>query len=77
MKLAIADPPYPPHLAERRDRPGGPIRVTERSRARRYYGNGTRPAREQPADYHPDAAEWDRPARHRLLLESLDQPWML
>lgn len=71
MRLAIADPPYPPFLAERRDTPGGPIRVTVRSRARRYYGNGSRPAGERPADYHPEAAEWDRPARHRLLLEQL------
>lgn len=71
MKLAIADPPYPPHFAERRDRPGGPIRITTRSRARRYYGDGTRPAGERPADHHPAAAEWDRPARHRLLLEQL------
>lgn len=71
MKLAIADPPYPPQLAERRDRPGGPIRVTSYSRARRYYGHGTRPSDETPADFHPDAAEWDDPARHRQLLEDL------
>lgn len=71
MRLAIADPPYPPKYAERRDRPGGPIRVTMRSRATRYYGDGTRPSNEQPADHHPDAAEWDDPARHRRLIEDL------
>jgi len=70
-RLAIADPPYPPRVAERRDRPGGPIRVTKRSRARRYYGDGTRPTDEVPADFHPGAGEWDDPARHRLLLLQL------
>lgn len=71
MRLAIADPPYPPQFAERRDRPGGKVRVTMRSRARRYYGDGTRPSDERPADHHPDAGEWDDPRRHRLLLEQL------
>lgn len=71
MRLAIADPPYPPQYAERRDRPGGPIRVTTYSRARRYYGDGTRPSTEQPADFHEAAGEWDDPARHRRLLEDL------
>lgn len=71
MKLAIADPPYPPYFAERREGPHGTLRITERSRARRYYGNGTRPIDERPADFHPNAGEWDRPARHRLLLEQL------
>ncbi|AIY15819.1 hypothetical protein GUY44_07545 [Pimelobacter simplex] len=71
MRLAIADPPYPPRLAERRDRPGGPVRVTSYSRARRYYGDGTRPRKETPADFHPDAGEWDQPERHRQLLEDL------
>lgn len=71
MRLAIADPPYPPHYAERRDTPGGNIRVITRSRARRHYGDGTRPADETPADHHPNAGEWDAPARHRQLLEDL------
>jgi hypothetical protein len=71
MRLAIADPPYPPHYAERRDRPGGNIRVLTRSRARRHYGNGTRPTDERPADFHDRAGEWDSPARHRQLLEDL------
>lgn len=71
MKLAIADPPYPPMLSERRDLAGGGTRITSYSRARRYYGAGTRPAYERPADFHPDAGEWDDPARHRQLLEDL------
>lgn len=71
MRLAIADPPYPPQLGERRDRPGGRVRVTSYSRARRYYGDGTRPSEERPADFHPDAGAWDRPERHRELLEDL------
>lgn len=71
VKLAIADPPYPPHRAERRDVPGGPVRVLTRSRSRRWYGDGTRPRDETPADFHPEAAEWDDPARHRALIEQL------
>lgn len=71
MRLAIADPPYPPQHSERRDRPEGPTRVYSRSRAQRWYGNGTRPRDERPADFHPAAAEWDDPARHRALLEQL------
>lgn len=70
MRLAIADPPYPPQLTERRD--GGRLRVTSRSRARRYYGDGSRPSGEQPADFHPDAGEWDDLARHRALLKQLE-----
>lgn len=69
MRLAIADPPYPPRLSERIE--AGKVRVTRRSRARRYYGNGTRPSDERPADFHRDAGEWDDPARHRALLEEL------
>lgn len=71
MKLAIADPPYPPSLSERYDLAGGRPRVVSRSRARRWYGDGTRPTDERPADFHPDAGEWDDPARHRALLEQL------
>lgn len=71
MRLAIADPPYPPHKAERRDRPDGPVRILTRSRARRWYGDGTRPRDERPADFHPDAAAWDDPERHRVLLQQL------
>lgn len=69
MRLAIADPPYPPRFSERRQ--GAVLRVTSYSRAQRYYGNGTRPSDESPADFHPQAVEWDDPARHRALLEQL------
>jgi hypothetical protein len=72
MRLAIADPPYPPQWAERYDTADGSARLTQRSRARRYYGDGPRcAATETPADFHPDAGEWDHPARHRALLEQL------
>ena len=67
--LCIADPPYPPSVAMRYDVPGG--RVVSRSRARRYYGDGTRCATERPADFHPAAGEWDNPARHSALLQQL------
>lgn len=70
-RVAIADPPYPPAFGERRDRPGGPIRTYWRTRARRWYGDAA--DRRGGADFHPDAGEWDRPARHReLLLELLE-----
>ena len=71
MILAIADPPYPPSVSIRFDLAGGAGRRVERSRARRYYGDGTRCATEKPADFHPDAAEWDAPARHRQLVRDL------
>lgn len=60
MRLAIADPPY-------------------LGRANRWYGDGRgsgrvitsagRPGRKP--DYHPDAAEWDNPARHIQLVHDL------
>lgn len=72
MRLAIADPPYPPQLSERFDTADGAPRTVIRSRARRWYGDGPRDrGGAKPADFHPDAGEWDRPARHRLLLEQL------
>lgn len=71
MRLAIADPPYPPHITERYDLADGSPRLVVRSRARRYYGDGAREKTVAPADFHPEAGEWDRPARHRLLLEQL------
>lgn len=71
MRLAIADPPYPPQASERRDLAGGGVRIVTRSRARRWYGDGTRDKGERPADFHPDAGDWDRPERHRQLLEQL------
>jgi len=57
MRLAIADPPYPPQ--------------GKKSRAARWYGTGQLATSDVPADVHPAAAEWDNPARHRALLESL------
>lgn len=72
MRLAIADPPYPPQFSERRDLAGGGVRIVSRSRARRWYGDGPRDrGGSGPADFHPDAGEWDDPARHRQLLAQL------
>lgn len=69
MKLAIADPPYPPNLlaAGRATGHGAPARAT------RYYAGGApnKHRRGPAADNHPDAAEWNDPARHRALLEQL------
>lgn len=61
MRLAIADPPYPPFVGA-----GG-----RKNRASRWYGTGQRSRTDRPADQHPDAAEWDDPARHRQLLVEL------
>lgn len=61
MRLAIADPPYPPMVGS------GGVKV----RASRWYGDGQLSADDTPADNHPDAAEWDDPARHRRLLVEL------
>lgn len=71
MRLAIADPPYPPHISERHDTASGVPRLTTRSRARRYYGDGSQDQKRYKADHHDQAAEWDDPARHRALLEQL------
>lgn len=72
MRLVIADPPYPPQRSERHDLADGTARVTTRSRARRWYGDGPRDrGGNLPADFHPEAGEWDDPARHRALLEQL------
>lgn len=63
MKLAIADPPYPPFIGS-----GG-----RKNRASRWYGANQRSLKDRPADYHPGAEDWDDPARHRqLLLELMD-----
>jgi len=59
VRLAIADPPYPPQISERFDLVDGSARLSTRSRARRYYGD------------HPDAGEWDLPERHRRLMLEL------
>ncbi len=61
MRLAIADPPYPPFIGS-----GG-----RKNRASRWYGDGQRSATDRPADRHPEAARWDEPAEHRALLERL------
>jgi hypothetical protein len=75
VRLAIADPPYPPLFAERHDTADGLPRLTARSRALRWYGDGTRghsdPA---PADLHPDSGIWDDLTEHRrLLLRLVDE----
>ncbi len=69
MRLAIADPPYPPIRAAhpRNDKP----------RASFWYGDssptsGTNMPR---ADHHGSAREWDDPARHRALLEQLESDY--
>lgn len=61
MKLAIADPPYPPFIGS-----GGP-----KTRASRWYGDKQRGKKDRPADFHPEAHLWDDPAEHRALLERL------
>lgn len=69
MRLAIADPPYPPLFRERFDLAGGGSRVTMRSRATRWYGEGPRSSTDAPrADVHPEAAKWDDLSAHRELL---------
>lgn len=67
MRLAIADPPYPPIYAERHDTtPEFGPRLTTRSRAVRWYGGGP-----ESSDSHPAAAEWDDLDKHRALLAHL------
>lgn len=61
MRLAIADPPYPPFVGS-----GG-----RKNRASRWYGLGQRSATDVPSDFHPEAHRWDDPAEHRALLERL------
>lgn len=61
MRLAIADPPYPPFVGS-----GG-----YKQRASRWYGTGQRSLTDRPADFHAEAGEWDNPQRHRALLEQL------
>lgn len=60
VRLAIADPPYPP------TRRGRPV-------ASRWYGDRahTLGPGSYAADHHPEAVEWDDPARHRALLNDL------
>lgn len=61
MRLAIADPPYPPFVGA-----GG-----FKGRASRWYGSGQRSKKDRPADQHPEADAWDDPQAHRDLLERL------
>lgn len=61
MRLAIADPPYPPLRGS-----GG-----RKNRASRWYGDGQRSSSDRPSDVHVAARDWDDPARHRELLERL------
>jgi hypothetical protein len=61
VRLAIADPPYPPFIGS-----GG-----RKNRASRWYGDGQRSVKDRPSDWHSEAADWDDPARHRALLEEL------
>lgn len=61
MRLAIADPPYPPFVGV-----GG-----RKNRASRWYGEGQRSRKDRPADRHEGAHEWDDPARHRALIDQL------
>ncbi len=76
MRLAIADPPYPPMFGERRDAPHLDLRLTTRSRARRWYGDGPRSARDvKPGDFHPDAGDYDDLATHRALIEMLTEEY--
>lgn len=61
MRLAIADPPYPPFVGA-----GG-----RKNRASRWYGDGQRSRTDRPPDFHPAAGEWDDLERHRQLLGDL------
>lgn len=61
MRLAIADPPYPPFVGS-----GG-----KKNRSSRWYGDRQRSLTDKPADFHPNASEWDNPKRHQKLLTDL------
>lgn len=62
MRLAIADPPYPPSM----------LALSLEMRASRWYSGGPTRARRTPAaDAHPEARVWDDPARHRQLMNEL------
>lgn len=63
MRLAIADPPYPPFVGA-----GG-----RKNRSSRWYGTGQRSVKDagMVADLHPDAADWDDKDTHRELLQRL------
>lgn len=61
IRLAIADPPYPPSRGI-----GG-----VKPRSSRWYGDNQRSATDRPSDNHPQARVYDDPANHRALLERL------
>lgn len=66
MKLAIADPPYPPiRAAHPRN---------DSSRARRWYDKDYRKTGDarNASDHHDNAGDWDHPETHRALLEQLE-----
>lgn len=66
MKLAIADPPYPPiRAAHPRN---------DSSRARRWYDKDYRKSGDArfASDHHEDAGKWDDPSTHRALMEDLE-----
>lgn len=68
-RLAIADPPYPPiRAAHPRN---------DSSRARRWYDKDYRKSGDArfASDHHPDAGEWDRPERHRALMDQLESEY--
>lgn len=73
MRLAIADPPYPPRVYDHPDLAGGARRRVIRSRARRWYGDQgpTDRSSGRVADFHPKAGDWDTPEAHRELIERL------
>lgn len=67
MRLAIADPPYPPiRAAHPRN---------DSSRAQRWYDDAYRKsgdAEHGGADHHENASEWDQLERHRQLMLDLE-----
>ena len=63
VRLAIADPPYPPNLLAA----GHGIQT----RADRWYGGNARVGDSRPADCNAADAEWNDPVRHRALLAEL------
>lgn len=72
MRLAIADPPYPPNLlaASRATGHGAPLRATRWYAGREHNTRGN-----YSADAHPAAADWNNPDHHRLLREQLQHDY--
>lgn len=67
MRLAIADPPYPPIRAAKAK--------NDKPRASFWYGDAKLMGHGRKADNHPGAAEWDKPERHRALLLQLEEEY--